>query len=396
MSVSVIIVIKNELKTHRMFKIEGLVYGCDSELTRVYLYDKPNLYSFKSPITPEEYVQEWYVSGDKMSPIEALLKKKYTEIGIIINDNLLAFMNGNSFTTTNYIKNTTENLAMSPPKIATGLSIHYTLIGHFWCKNGLTHREGDLPAAIYKNGTVSYHKNGLIHRDNGFPAVIRTDGTLEWFENGVEIKNVSQQTTFIAGMETVKKALTKTNQTSADKEAPLEHIQEAPIIANPIHEDNIAIEKKKELCRIIAQILESVDDTKLIADLLAQVSLTLADVLDYILENDGDYTIARRIIGGHFSYYETAGLRRKYVIPNYAKANKFDSELIFDTFTSLFLTSTDISHDISETRGLYYFKKYLDNYDYDKKKYGEFVCEMMQTYNRANKLNVIKILIEYA
>lgn len=373
-----------------MFKIEGLVYGCDSELTQVYLYNKPNLYSFKSPITPEEYVQEWYVSGDKMSPIEALLKKKYTEIGAI-NGELFAFMNGNSFTTTNYIKTTVESLVMGHPKIAAGLSIHYTLVSHFWRKDGLTHREGDLPAAIYMNGTVGYYKNGLLHRDNGLPARIRTDGSLEWWENGIEIKNVSQQTAFIAGMEAAKKELAETNQTITDNEKSAEHVQETPITA-----DNTAIEKKKELCRVIAQILESVSDNKLIADLLAQVSLTLADVLDYILENDGDYTIAKLIIGGHFSYYETTGLRRKYVIPDYDKANEFSPELIFDTFTSLFLTSMHINDDMTETSGLYYFKKYLDNYEYDKKKYGEFVCEIMQTYNRANKLNVIKILIEYA
>lgn len=391
-----------------MFKIEGLVYGCDSELTQVYLYNKPNLYSFKSPITPEEYVQEWYVSGDKMSPIEALLKKKYTEIGAI-NGELFAFMNGNSFTTTNYIKTTVESLVMGHPKIAAGLSIHYTLVSHFWRKDGLTHREGDLPAAIYMNGTVGYYKNGLLHRDNGLPARIRTDGSLEWWENGIEIKNVSQQTAFIAGMEAAKKELAETNQTSADKETPSEPfgslslhdcaikpIQEEPNAVNPPDADNTAIEKKKELCRVIAQILESVSDNKLIADLLAQVSLTLADVLDYILENDGDYTIAKLIIGGHFSYYETTGLRRKYVIPDYDKANEFSPELIFDTFTSLFLTSMHINDDMTETSGLYYFKKYLDNYEYDKKKYGEFVCEIMQTYNRANKLNVIKILIEYA
>lgn len=388
-----------------MFKIEGLVYGCDSELTQVYLYDRPNLYSFKSPITPEEYVQEWYVSGDKMSPIEALLKKKYTEIGVL-NDELLALMIGNSFTTTNYIKTIDEKLVMGHPKIAAGLYIIYNDEGVFWRKNGYAHREGDLPASILKNGTVAYFENGLRHRDNGFPAHIRADGSLEWFENGKEIKNVSQQTAFIAGMEAAKKTLVENNQTSADKEelvesiqdVPItaESIQDAPITANPITVDNTADEKKKELCRVIAKIIETVDDNKLIADLLAQVSLTLADILDYILENNGDYTIARRIIGGYFSYYETTGLRRKYVIPDYAKANKFDSELIFDTFTSLFLTSSEIRHDMTETSGLYYFKKYLDNYEYDKKKYGEFVCEMMQTYNRVNKLNVIKILIEYA
>jgi hypothetical protein len=390
-----------------MFKIEGLVYGCDSELTQVYLYDRPNLYSFKSPITPEEYVQEWYVSGDKMSPIEALLKKKYTEIGVI-NDELLALMVGNSFTTTIYIKTIVEKLVMSHPKIAAGLTISYNNKGTYWRKNGQPHREGDLPASILKNGTLSYFKNGLRHRDNGFPTTIYPDGRIEWYENGIEIKNVSQATAFIAEMETAKKALAETNRFGVNKETPTESagslflqdctirlIQDEPITADPIHADNAVDEKKKELCRIIAQILESVNDTKLIADLLAQVSFTLADVLDYILENDGNYTIAKRIIGGKFSYYETVGIQRKYVIPDYAKANKFDSELIFDTFTSLFLTSSKINDDMGETTGLYYFKKYLDNYEYDKKKYCEFVCEMMRTYNHENKLNVINILIEY-
>lgn len=45
-------------------------------------------------------------------------------------------------------------------------------------KNGICHREGDLPAVILKNGFFEqfhiYVKNGQIHRDNNLPAIIAT------------------------------------------------------------------------------------------------------------------------------------------------------------------------------------------------------------------------------
>jgi antitoxin component YwqK of YwqJK toxin-antitoxin module len=56
----------------------------------------------------------------------------------------------------------------------------------YWYKNGERHRDGDLPATIYPNGTKTWYKNGTLHRENDLPAVIWPDGTQKWFKNGKE------------------------------------------------------------------------------------------------------------------------------------------------------------------------------------------------------------------
>ena len=53
-------------------------------------------------------------------------------------------------------------------------------------KNGVLHRDGDLPAVISARGDLEYWKNGRRHRDNG-PAIIRKDGVCSWYKNGVHI-----------------------------------------------------------------------------------------------------------------------------------------------------------------------------------------------------------------
>ena len=54
----------------------------------------------------------------------------------------------------------------------------------YWFQNGLCHRENDLPAIIYLNGTQKWYKNGLRHRDNYLPAIIYSSGSQEWYKNG--------------------------------------------------------------------------------------------------------------------------------------------------------------------------------------------------------------------
>ena len=56
----------------------------------------------------------------------------------------------------------------------------------YWFKNGLLHRDNDLPAIVYTNGTKEWYKNDKPHRDNDQPAIIRANGTKYWFKNGVE------------------------------------------------------------------------------------------------------------------------------------------------------------------------------------------------------------------
>ena len=58
--------------------------------------------------------------------------------------------------------------------------------GTKWWKNekGELHREGDLPAIIYKSGTQMWFLNDRLHRGFGLPAHIDASGTKRWAEGG--------------------------------------------------------------------------------------------------------------------------------------------------------------------------------------------------------------------
>ena len=67
------------------------------------------------------------------------------------------------------------------------ISVYYFELnkkGNFWYKNSLYHRDDDLPAIEYKNGTKEWYQNGNCHRDNYLPAVEYKNGTKEWYKNG--------------------------------------------------------------------------------------------------------------------------------------------------------------------------------------------------------------------
>jgi hypothetical protein len=55
-----------------------------------------------------------------------------------------------------------------------------------WYKNGLLHRDNDLPAAISLYGDHFWSQMGELHRDNDLPAVIFSNGYQEWYQNGVK------------------------------------------------------------------------------------------------------------------------------------------------------------------------------------------------------------------
>ena len=52
-----------------------------------------------------------------------------------------------------------------------------------WYKNGELHRDNDMPAYVGADGTKSWYKNGQLHRDNDMPAIVRADGSKEWCKN---------------------------------------------------------------------------------------------------------------------------------------------------------------------------------------------------------------------
>lgn len=56
-----------------------------------------------------------------------------------------------------------------------------------WKLNGLPHRDNDMPAIIYPNGSCFWFKNGIRHRDKG-PASTYPNGQENWWNNGLFIK----------------------------------------------------------------------------------------------------------------------------------------------------------------------------------------------------------------
>jgi len=50
------------------------------------------------------------------------------------------------------------------------------------------HRDGDLPAEIYANGSMYWYNNGLLHRDGDLPAIVCADGRCIWYKRGEVIR----------------------------------------------------------------------------------------------------------------------------------------------------------------------------------------------------------------
>jgi len=47
------------------------------------------------------------------------------------------------------------------------------------------HRDGDLPALTFTDGSKSWYINGIRHRDNNLPACMWNNGDQSWWKNGV-------------------------------------------------------------------------------------------------------------------------------------------------------------------------------------------------------------------
>lgn len=54
----------------------------------------------------------------------------------------------------------------------------------FWSKNNKYHRDDDLPAAIYADGSMEWYKEGNLHRDGDLPAIIYPYGEKWWYRHG--------------------------------------------------------------------------------------------------------------------------------------------------------------------------------------------------------------------
>ena len=50
--------------------------------------------------------------------------------------------------------------------------------------NGKYHRDNDLPAIEYADGSKEWYQHGNLHRENDLPAIERSDGSKERYKNG--------------------------------------------------------------------------------------------------------------------------------------------------------------------------------------------------------------------
>ncbi len=57
-----------------------------------------------------------------------------------------------------------------------------------WWQHGQRHRDNDLPAIIYANGMQQWYHHGQHHRDNDLPATTHVNGSQEWWQHGVFIR----------------------------------------------------------------------------------------------------------------------------------------------------------------------------------------------------------------
>lgn len=53
-----------------------------------------------------------------------------------------------------------------------------------WYWAGQFHRNGDMPAIIYDDGTMEWYRFGRRHRNNDMPAMINANGSQIWFKRG--------------------------------------------------------------------------------------------------------------------------------------------------------------------------------------------------------------------
>ena len=53
-----------------------------------------------------------------------------------------------------------------------------------WFKDGMLHRDFDLPAVVRADGDQEWFRAGTRHRDGDMPAVVRANGHREWFSDG--------------------------------------------------------------------------------------------------------------------------------------------------------------------------------------------------------------------
>jgi len=135
----------------------------------------------------------YFTNRDTFSYISHLsLARTYNLIYALIKTDKLKFLNY-LYTTIplisagniNFYKlNNTYQLVLKEENDIKEIGTFYGI--RYWYKNGNLHRDNDLPAAIYPDGTQAWYQNGLCHRDNDLPALTWKDGRQLWYKHGVK------------------------------------------------------------------------------------------------------------------------------------------------------------------------------------------------------------------
>jgi len=63
-----------------------------------------------------------------------------------------------------------------------------------WYVNGQRHRDNNLPAIEWASGDKAWYVNGQRHRDNDLPAIEWTSGYKEWYVNGQKVPEPTKPT----------------------------------------------------------------------------------------------------------------------------------------------------------------------------------------------------------
>jgi hypothetical protein len=64
---------------------------------------------------------------------------------------------------------------------------------YVWYKNGLRHRDGDMPAEIvHHSGSMTWARSGIIWREGLKPAMI-TQSNVYWYECGIQVAQISTE-----------------------------------------------------------------------------------------------------------------------------------------------------------------------------------------------------------
>jgi len=64
------------------------------------------------------------------------------------------------------------------------IKIIIDFIGSFYFKHKKLHRDDDMPAVEYDNGTLHWYKYGKLHREDDKPAIVDNEGGKEWWYGG--------------------------------------------------------------------------------------------------------------------------------------------------------------------------------------------------------------------